>query len=134
MRLNRISKDELLNYVNDVLIQYGTPLDMDNMVITTYSTPPNNIGITIMEHDNIDSVINVFKSDNDKTTFFVDYKILDEYITMAYIEVGGYRSTLSFDFSFFGDAYKTNIDDKFARYDYEAILKKANILKLTTKI
>lgn len=134
MRLNRITKDELLNYVNDVLIQYGTPLDIDNMVITTYSSAPNNIGIAIMEHDNIDSVINVFKSDNDKTTFFVDYKLLDEYITMAYIEVGGYRSTLSFDFSFFGDAYKTNTCEKITHYKYEDILKKENLIKLMAKI
>ena len=83
MTLDNITKDELLNYVNDKLIQEGRPLDKGNMVITTYALASNNTYTIIREHDNINSVNNSLTLDN-KDVFFVDYKILDEYISIVY--------------------------------------------------
>ena len=132
MKLDKITKDWLLEYVNDVLIQQDRPLDKGNMVITTYSSSDNN-KLVIKEHDTIDSAINELNLNKNTSTFFVDYKLLDEYISLAYSEVyDGYD--VNFDFSYFGDAYKSNTCEKITHYKYEDILKKENLIKLMAKI
>lgn len=135
MKLDKITKDWLLEYVNDVLIQQGRPLDKGNMVITTYSSPDNKL--VIKEHDTIDTVINELNLNNSNTsTFFVDYKLLDEYISLVYVEIynDADGDDVSFDFGFFGDVYKSNTGEKIIRYKYEDILKKDSLIKLMAKI
>ena len=135
MKLDKITKEWLLEYVNDTLIQQGIPLDKGNMVITTYSSSDNN-KLVIKEHDTIDSVINELNLNNNTNTFFVDYKLLDEYISLVYGDIYSDvdEDDVSFDFSYFGDVYKSNTCEKITRYKYEDILKKDNIIKLMAKI
>lgn len=136
MKLDKITKEWLLEYVNDVLIQQGIPLDKGNMVITTYSTPPDSEKLVITEHDTIDSVINALNLNDNTSTFFVDYKLSDEYISLVYVEIynDADGDDVSFDFGFFGDVYKSNTGEKIIRYKYEDILKKENLIKLMAKI
>lgn len=135
MKLDKITKEWLLEYVNDVLIQQGRPLDKSNIVITTY-LPSKDDTIVIKEHDTIDSVINELNLNNNTNTFFVDYKLLDEYISLVYCDIysDADGDDVYFDFSYFGDAYKSNTAEKISGYEYEDILKKDSLIKLMGKI